>query len=504
MTLTPKMIEQFNAISGASIPPPGTPRVTSRAEEIRQIASNSATLADQPKPEGLASRIGSDFKERGSSLIDSAKSTRQDVKNAGGGIGANIAGIGQMTSNVAGAVAGGVVNAGVQAAKSGINALNGDQGQTLDKGLADAGKARNILGQTNEETLSKVGEFLKRGTDALPDNVTHSFKNFMETIGLMGGGKLLETPVSELATGAKSTLSKTVQETKNIISDASSRISESTSGIRNAITEAPMSDMERIQEMISPKPTAAEAKKATMEGRLYKGKDPTLLKKGTGDRIAASDQQLKSTQAISKSIPDAASMSEPELYSAIDHNVSRLAKDLQPKMQATPIGENTVQRITDEWEGLKKSQIAEAKATDEPNISKLQSNFEKYLQKSGSGTMDDLWKTAKEYDASIKANVKNASDLSDEWLQVQKDVWLQNRSILRDAINDSVDGMGDVSRQAFADMHAMYEAQNGILSKAAIEGAGKPSKVSGVVKAIKDHPVAAGAAALGASSLLRK
>lgn len=55
---------------------------------------------------------------------------------------------------------------------------------------------------------------------------------------------------------------------------------------------------------------------------------------------------------------------------------------------------------------------------------------------------------------------------------------MQNRSILRNAINDSESGLGKTSRQAFSDMKDMYEAQNGIMTKAKVDTKLAPSKVS--------------------------
>ena len=92
--------------------------------------------------------------------------------------------------------------------------------------------------------------------------------------------------------------------------------------------------------------------------------------------------------------------------------------------------------------------------------------------------MNDLWENAKAYDASIKSNVKSATSQSGEGLQMQKEIWLQNRAILRNAINDGTNGMGTTSSKAFSDMHDMYEGQNGILSKATVEKTGEPSGLS--------------------------
>lgn len=91
--------------------------------------------------------------------------------------------------------------------------------------------------------------------------------------------------------------------------------------------------------------------------------------------------------------------------------------------------------------------------------------------------MDDLWERAKAYDQSVPSNVKNANSLSTDVLQTQKSIWLQNRAVLRGAINDVATGLGETSQKAFADMHDMYNAQKGIQSSYKIPKEGTPSQV---------------------------
>ena len=78
-------------------------------------------------------------------------------------------------------------------------------------------------------------------------------------------------------------------------------------------------------------------------------------------------------------------------------------------------------------------------------------------------------------------------------------MWLENRRILSNAINNSENGLGETSRSAFSDMKDMYEGRNGILSKAKIDTKGAPSGLktfmdSGVGKATKAAVKGAGMA----------
>lgn len=273
--------------------------------------------------------------------------------------------------------------------------------------------------------------------------------------------------------------------------------------LATSATQKASKDLIKIQEKISPKATAKEAKLAEKEGRLIKGKEPTMFRSGKPDTVIPSDKVIKSSETIQKYIPNASKLKEPELYTALESKTAEISNKLKPEMQKISIKPETIEKINTDWEKLKQEQIRVADATEEANVVKLQKQFEEKLMKSESGTMDDLWETAKEYDASVPESVKKANSLSDAKLQYKKEIWLDNRAILRNAINDAENGLGGTSKQAFSDMHDMYNARENILSKAKIETKGKPSILRGF---IKEHPVAAtligGSSIAGATRLL--
>lgn len=258
-------------------------------------------------------------------------------------------------------------------------------------------------------------------------------------------------------------------------------------------------DATKLAETLAPKPTAKEVKLAQAQGRIYPGKEPTLFKGGTSDKIATSDKTFNATRTVQEQIPNATKMKPAELYNAVDEGITKKATALRPQMEATPIKPETVQKINTDWEALKKNQLADAPATEEPNVAKRQAKFESLLQKSGSSSHADLWDTRINYDNSISDAVKKANINSSESLQLQKEEWLQNRKILSDAINDTNLGMGGTSQKAFSDMSNLYEAKNNLLSKAEIKTA-NPSKIK---QWLKDNPKKATAlgTALGVEGL---
>lgn len=246
--------------------------------------------------------------------------------------------------------------------------------------------------------------------------------------------------------------------------------------------------IEKVTEMISPKATVKQAKIAQTEGRLLEGKKPTLLRAGTEDKILPSKKTLSDSETIIKNIPGASKMSEGELYSAVDKNINDTATKLRPQMEQTPIKPETIQKINDDWSALKKSQMADAPATEETNVAKRQVKFESLLQKSGNQNHAELWDTAINYDKSIPDGVKKATSMSPESIQLQKQEWLDNRQILSDAIEKS-------SKPEFKQMSSMYNAKEGILSKTKVDKA----QLSKVNQFLKDNPKVS--AALGGATM---
>lgn len=280
---------------------------------------------------------------------------------------------------------------------------------------------------------------------------------------LRGGGKLVEKGIGKIDQGYQTY--KAGKEIKTAVNSTG-----------------------KIAEMISPKATVKEAKLAQTQGRLVQGKEPTLFRAGTEDKILPSKKTVSASETIVKNIPNAQKMSPGDLYKAVDKNITETAQKLRPQMEATPIKPETVQKINDDWSTLKKTQMADAPATEEANVLKRQGKFETILKKSGSGSHADLWDTAINYDNSIADNVKKANSLSSESLQLQKDEWLQNRKILSDAIEKT-------SKPEFKQMSDLYEAKNGLISKAKVNEA----QMSKVNQFLKNNPKVA--AVLGGATV---
>lgn len=336
--------------------------------------------------------------------------------------------------------------------------------------------------------LQQIKSTITTGTDKHPD-LTSTAGDIANTILLAVGGTEAEQPVKQALSDA---LTKDgLQVVKDSIPSLGD-IGDAAKDIKGKIAAkfAPKSEGSTIEDLISPKANSKEAKLATQQGRLVKGEEPGIFSSGTADRVLPSTQTARAAVTIENQIPGAAKMTEPQLYTSLDNKVTEIAQNLQPEMEATPVTKQTVQQANSEWSELKAKQLEDADATDEPNVKKSQKQFQERLKKLGnSKNLNDWWEARKDYDASVPDNVKNANSLSSESLQNKRSIWLQNRAILNNGINAEESGLGETSRQSFSDMNDMYNAKEGILSKAKIETIPKQSKLFQGIDFIKKHPL---------------
>lgn len=231
-----------------------------------------------------------------------------------------------------------------------------------------------------------------------------------------------------------------------------------------------------LQDTISPKLTASEQKLAVDQGRVTQGKSSILFGKNP-DTVAPIEQTARATATIKSNIPNYENMDQFQLTNALNDGISSRAESLKPEMEATPVAPETTSKIGDVWTQVKASQSETAEFADnEAGNAKFQSKFENYLNQvtdpSEPQSLNDLWDVRKSYDDSIPPSVKKATSASPAQLQYRRTMWLDNRAILNNAINDSSTGLGDTSQSAFQEMSDMYYARNNLIAKAKIDTTG--------------------------------
>lgn len=361
-----------------------------------------------------------------------------------------------------------------------FNQLRGKPVNTEAKIAGFGGPQQTIQGQFASETIPSV----EQGTMS-------PLMGTAKTVGQTALGAVDALGAKGLTTGIKSVAPKA----GNLLSKVVSPITKPIANYLAQRTEKKAVDS--LTKTLMPKLDAKEVRLALRDGRIAPGRNPSLLRGGTPDEIMPSENTKKSATTIRQYIKDSEKMKAPELHTALGEQVKNMGSSLRPVMDTTKITPKTVGKITKDWEALKAKQLADPYTPDTANVQKLQSSFEdNFLKKSKSGNFGDLWDTRAAYDASVPSNVKNATSLSSDTLQTQKELWLQNRRILNDAINDSSSGLGDVSQKTFAEMNDLYNAQRGIESSFKPVKESTPSKIK---QFAKDHPYITGAGLLGAN-----
>lgn len=306
-----------------------------------------------------------------------------------------------------------------------------------------------------------------------------------------------------LEAGSVLPIGKAAQLGAKAIKPVGNMLSKAVSPITNYLAKrADTKAVDTLTSTLMPKPNAKEVKLALKEGRIQPGRDPSLLRGGTPDEIMPSENTKKSASTIRQYIQGAEKLKAPELHTKVGEQVKVMGTSLRPVMDATPITPKTVSKITKDWEVLKAKQLSDPYTPATANVKKLQADFENnFLRKSKSGNFGDLWDTRIAYDASVPANVKNATSLSSDTLQTQKELWLQNRRVLNDAINDAKTGLGEVSSKTFEEMNDLYNAQKGIESSYKPVTESVPSKIKDFAK---EHPFITGGALYGANEASKK
>lgn len=231
-------------------------------------------------------------------------------------------------------------------------------------------------------------------------------------------------------------------------------------------------ELVEIEDLISPKLTRTELGRASKEGRIVRGKKSRIFG-DKPDEIRQTEGVKKASDTIQRRIKGASKMNDQELSRSLNTNVGLISENIKPDMKKVKVDTKKVKEVNDTWNKFKAKQIQDPDF-DEFGGKKMQQNFETRLtQIADADNLDELWDIRKDYDKSIANRIKEADSNSEGRLQFQKDTWLSNRAILNDAINDTADGLGGTSKQAFSDMSDLYTGIQNIASKTKIS---KPKK----------------------------
>lgn len=244
--------------------------------------------------------------------------------------------------------------------------------------------------------------------------------------------------------------------------------------------------------------TGPEVRAAMDEGRIIDGTKSTFWG-STPDTIAPRDKAIVNAQTLEKHIPGVADMSSQNKVRAIDSKTDAMAENLSPVMKATPITKSDTGKVIDAWKQLKQTQADIPAFADAPSNAKMQKQFERHLGNlqwdiTGEGgkfqtptpkSLDDIWQTQKDYDASVPDDVKNLGPNADRIDKLQHSMWLQNRTLLTSLRDDLASRLEPGIRKTFNDMSNMYDARRAIVKNAKIDTKGSQGVIKkGLYKAL--------------------
>lgn len=364
--------------------------------------------------------------------------------------------------------------------------IGGVTGKILDVGFSKAAPAiSDALSKYGKPLFDKISQFIPDSAQAAMKDLAQKATDKL-SLGSGNAGSDLLDKVNTVA-----------QKPADAVSAIGNKVKTAVVGTPEAqATKQTAQELANIKENISPTLSAKESKIAQSQGRVYAGKDATLLKGETPDQVSTSDQTARQAFTIHENIPNAGNMNASELHDALGDKVNEITQKLRPQLDATPLNPDSMDKINSDWQKIQKSQIENAPADQEANVAKRQKKFDAFLQKTRQGdpsdviaeirskgstmthqeatqkmlaaskppTLGDVWDTAIQYDNSISDAVKQAKPpLASESLLAQRAEWIQNRAILKAAINDSTKGLGATSQKAFQDMSDMLDAKSNII-----------------------------------------
>lgn len=263
-----------------------------------------------------------------------------------------------------------------------------------------------------------------------------------------------------------------------------------------------------LLDKIAPNLTPTMRKKIRAEGRIEKHKrgkiGETIL--GTkGERVVYSDFDKAVAKTVAKNIDGFADMDKDTLLRSAKSKISEVADVIRPELKKVKIDPKKLQGVKDEWKKVKSTQ-ANDPSFNKFGGKKMQRDFEPFLNKVGVikgkklQTADELWELSKKYD---KAYDKIANYSGDDAMRAfQKDVWLENRKVLRKSITEALESSKapKETKQAFEKMFHLKTAINNISSHGKLEKGKKG--ISGQIKDIaKNKIVQTGAGVVGIGAL---
>lgn len=235
--------------------------------------------------------------------------------------------------------------------------------------------------------------------------------------------------------------------------------------------------LEKIEDVIKPTMTKKEVKRALEEGRVERA---NKLQKflGKPDPVKAEKRVQDAAKTVLDEIPDAPYLDDTQIANKAKEQIKLIAESVEPKLSTIEFSPTVKEDILFSYLSKIEKNVGEYPLLSTAQVKRLNGNFEKVLLELGdANNADDLWKAIQKYDNDVLDTVKKANSQSNESLQIQKDIWLENRRILRDALDEIVEQADDDIVVEFKKMRDLYLVRENIINNAEFfKGSGNLSK----------------------------
>lgn len=329
------------------------------------------------------------------------------------------------------------INMGFDAITSVLSAITPDK---VEKQLSDA-----IAPVFQTEAVQKALQAIDRGEEAYNEFKSNNPKDAATIEGIIG--------LAELATlapaGARIGATKTAQ-----------RLAEASQARR---TEKAV---EAVVDIAKPKMTRAETKLAIDQGRVTRSTGVQKLF-GVQDKVAADDRLRRAARTVVDEIADAENMTDVDLANAAKQKISDISKTVEPRLKQVELTADQSENAVASYIDKSKQYIELHDELTPSQIKRFNRTFENaLLELSDAKNADDVWKIVQDYDSKIKDNIKQATKNATPETLARQEMWLENRRILRDLMDDVIAQADDDVATECRKMSDLYTIRENIINNA--------------------------------------
>jgi hypothetical protein len=342
------------------------------------------------------------------------------------------------------------------------------------KGALETQKGTSDLINTISKYIpDNVKNYLKQQATAKPGGVLSTLAGTLGLMGLVSPGISKVEESTGLQEGQLTTPSNTAQKVGFYGEKVGEFLVPTGIGgkaVKTTLEAKALQKAEQaLEQKIAPKLTKFEVGQALKEGRVIRGKVSRIFGKKP-DTVIQSTKVKQSANTIQELIPEATKLTDAQLVPKIQKQVATLSNDLKPVLKEAKVSEKVKEDMVSSWLKIKQEQVANvSRKMTKKRFEGAQKEFEDtLLEVADADNLDDVWNIRKKYDDLIPSNVKKATAKSSDALQVEKEMWLENRRVLNEMMDVMSKGLEEQSAKRFSQMSDLYRAEMNIINRADI------------------------------------